>query len=364
MYWIVLIIMIILQWNARSLIANGQEFKQFIYSQQEKPDILCIQESWLKPNLDFIITGYVTIRRDREEGVGGGCVTFVKEGIPYRVIDIGVEMETIIIEIWIGKRKLEIINFYNPCRKLDINKLEEMEGKSNGNTVWCGDFNAHNTLWGSEKNDSNGEIVEEMLDGQNLVCVNDGRGTRIDVNTGKESAIDLTIVTNVLAPLCEWNVYKKGTIGSDHYPIYIKINIATVQDTGRIGGRWILEKANWIEFTKESGKNLDRVNDNMEVEMMDRDIKQGIISAANRYIPKSSGRKKNKLVPWWDEKCKQAIKSRNKAFKLVKRYHNFQNLIQYKQAQAMVRKTIRQAKRSYWRKFCGSIGSKTKIGEV
>jgi len=27
----------------------------------------------------------------------------------------------------------------------------------------------------------------------------------------------------------------------------------------------------------------------------------------------------------------------------------------------MVRKTIRQAKRSYWRKFCGSIGSKTKI---
>ena len=98
-------------------------------------------------------------------------------------------METIIIEIWIGKTKLAIINFYNPCRKLDIKKLEEMEGKSNGNTVWCGDFNAHNTLWGSEKNDSNGELVEEMLDGQNLVCVNDGRGTRIDVNTGKESAI-------------------------------------------------------------------------------------------------------------------------------------------------------------------------------
>ena len=175
MYWIVLIIMIILQWNARSLIPNGQEFKQFIYSQQEKPDILCIQESWLKPNLDFIITGYVAVRRDRAEGVGGGCrcVTFVKEGIPYRVIDTGVEMETIIIEIWRGKRKLAIINFYNPCRKLGIKKLEEMEGKSNGNTVWCGDFNAHNTLWGSEKNDSNGEIVEEMLDGQNLVCVND-----------------------------------------------------------------------------------------------------------------------------------------------------------------------------------------------
>ena len=47
----------------------------------------------------------MAVRRDREEGVGGGCVTFVKEGIPYRVIDVGVEMETIVIEIWIGKRR-------------------------------------------------------------------------------------------------------------------------------------------------------------------------------------------------------------------------------------------------------------------
>ena len=132
---VIVIIMIILQWNARSLIANGQEFKQFIYSQQEKPDILCIQESWLKPNLDFIIQGYVSVRRDREEGTGGGCVTFVKEGIPYRVIDTGGEVENIIIEIWIGKRRMVIINFYNPCRKLDIKKLEEMVGKSNGNMV-------------------------------------------------------------------------------------------------------------------------------------------------------------------------------------------------------------------------------------
>ena len=53
--------------------------------------------------------------------------------------------------------------------------------------IWACSFNAHNTLWGSGKNDSNGEVVKEMLDGQNLVCVNDGRGTRIDVNTGKES---------------------------------------------------------------------------------------------------------------------------------------------------------------------------------
>ena len=85
-------------------------------------------------------------------------------------------------------------------------------------------------------------------------------------------------MTNALAPLCEWSVYQKGTIGSDHYPIYNKINIATVRAKERLGGRWILEKANWVEFTKECDKNLSQISDNMGVEMMDREIKQGIIS--------------------------------------------------------------------------------------
>jgi len=39
------------------------------------------------------------------------------------------------------------------------------------------------------------------------------------------------------------------------------MNIATVQDTERVGGRWILEKANWTEFTKESEKNLAPVSE-------------------------------------------------------------------------------------------------------
>lgn len=39
----------ILQWNARSLIANGQEFKRLIRDCENKPDFLCIQETWMKP---------------------------------------------------------------------------------------------------------------------------------------------------------------------------------------------------------------------------------------------------------------------------------------------------------------------------
>jgi len=54
----------------------------------------------------------------------------------------------------------------------------------------------HNALWGSEKMDGNGQVIDELLDEKNLVCLNDGSKTRIEVSTGKESALDLTLVSS------------------------------------------------------------------------------------------------------------------------------------------------------------------------
>ena len=65
--------------------ANGQEFKQFIEELPAKPDVLCLQETWLKPTLDFVLQGYVAVCSDRVEGGGGGCATFIR-----KVIHIGV----------------------------------------------------------------------------------------------------------------------------------------------------------------------------------------------------------------------------------------------------------------------------------
>lgn len=106
--------MIILQRNPRSLVANGQEFKGFIKEIKKKPDIICVQETWLKPSLDFIIQGYDSVRRDKGEGSGGGCVIFVKQGIQYRVIGKGTELKYVIIEIWTRGGNIKIVNFYNP----------------------------------------------------------------------------------------------------------------------------------------------------------------------------------------------------------------------------------------------------------
>lgn len=100
MGWTVILMLVILEWNARSLVANGLEVKGYLNQMEEKPDVICVQESWLKPKFDFVIKGYVTVRRDREEGNGGGCVTFIKSGIQYRMVEKGRKMEYVVVEVY------------------------------------------------------------------------------------------------------------------------------------------------------------------------------------------------------------------------------------------------------------------------
>lgn len=64
-----------------------------------------------------------------------------------------------------------------------------------------------------------------MLDWGRLVCINDGSSTRMDVNHGRDSALDLTLVSDNLAGKCEWNIMKQRTIGNYHFPIVVKIGV-------------------------------------------------------------------------------------------------------------------------------------------
>ena len=72
-------------------------------------------------------------------------------------------------------------------------------GSSLDRVLWCGDFNSHNSLWGSNGTDANGSVIEEFIDYHNLVCINSGEGTRYNSIQNTESPLDLTFVSSALA---------------------------------------------------------------------------------------------------------------------------------------------------------------------
>ena len=51
-----------------------------------------------------------------------------------------------------------IINVYNPGADLNTDVLGRLI-KNSANSIICGDFNSHNTLWGSTKTDGNGDAI-------------------------------------------------------------------------------------------------------------------------------------------------------------------------------------------------------------
>lgn len=359
-------VFMILQWNARSLCSNGQEFKSFVDEMTEKPHVICVQETWLKPQLDFIMYGYVAIRRDREGGMGGGVVTFIQQGLGYRVVSTCKELEAIVVEVWIGNSNVWIVNFYNPCRKLSKETFNNIIGEVPNQMVWCGDFNAHSTLWGSTLTDYNGCVVEEFLEEMDLVCLNDGRGTRIDVGRGVESSIDLTLVSEKIAGVTTWEVLDNTTIGSDHYPICCEIGVGLVQLEEVGFPRWKLKDANWTAYSMFCSVRLQAIKSDSfnSVDDFNSKITEVLHSTAVEIIGKGSGVGRRKMVPWWSEDCKTAIQARNKAFRKVKATFCFNDMVAYKKAQAHVRRVIRQAKRQQWQQFCNEIGREIQISDV
>lgn len=96
----------------------------------------------------------------------------------YKVVQINKDYESIISKIWTERGCIDIINYYNPCEKISQIILEAVVGPLYDNLVWCGDFNSYNSLWGSNNTDVNGQLIEEFIDDNYLVCINNGEMER------------------------------------------------------------------------------------------------------------------------------------------------------------------------------------------
>lgn len=46
------------------------------------------------------------------------------------------------MDVWEGNQSIRIVNFYNPCKKLSKEEMENIRGNINQKVIWCGDFNA------------------------------------------------------------------------------------------------------------------------------------------------------------------------------------------------------------------------------
>ena len=350
----------LLQWNANGILAHCQEFQQSLATHNF--DIICIQESFLKPDKDYCPTGYNSVRSDRPTAKGG-LVTFIRNGLIYTEARRPADMECQAVNVRTSLGTITVINVYVPPIHDDVPPPFDDLFQQN-NTVIIGDMNARNRLWGSNTNDARGRALEDAIIAHGYVVLNTGVGT-YQTYRGSMTHIDVSLASSQLATKCRWATFN-NTMGSDHVPIIITINARPERQRIAVP-KWKSAEADWNVFRDciNDQINTTDVTDD-DVDQLNSKIVDIIRSAAEQSIPrtKPSVCRRQKPLPYWNDEIKMAVRNRNRARRKMNRTRNINDCIEYRRLKSIAQRVIRSAARGYWQSFCDRLTNQSRLTAV
>jgi len=164
----------IIQWNCHGSPSRKAELERFLSLQIHLPYILCLQGSFLnKNNPDFSIRGYTTERSDRTQGQNGGLVILIKTGLNYVPLPNPTSLEAMVIRVKLQSGDVTLVNVYHaPNTPFDKDEYERLFQQYHSNSIILGDFNAYSTVFGADRTDARGRVIENLLDDSNVVVLN------------------------------------------------------------------------------------------------------------------------------------------------------------------------------------------------
>ena len=350
-----------IQWNCRGLLTNLDDIEYLL--QEHQPAALCIQETHLNPTQTNFLRNFNVFRNDRHSASisSGGVAVVVPRLSACTLIPLKTPLEAVAVRLLVHKAISVCSLYLSPSQTITTADLHALIDQLPEPFLLMGDFNAHNTLWGGNRIDVRGKLIESVLTSRSLCLFNTGTSTYFNASSLSSTSIDLSICSASLLSEFSWSVVP-NPYGSDHFPIVLKSTVPFKSLQARTP-RWKLEKADWANFEKDSELHQDAltgldINDACEL------LTHVIVEAAHHSIPKTSGRLPSKPKPWWNDECSEARKRQNCAWTVVRRYPTVENVIKFKKLRAKARYVRRQSKKNTWMGYASSINSATGVKVV
>lgn len=203
----------------------------------------------------------------------------------------------------------------------------------------------------------------------NLTVLNTGQPTRIIPNNSKtKSVIDLAIATQDLALHCRHSVLNTN-LGSDHLVTITHINEEIDIEATLSMHLWKLKRADWKAYKENSKYHItEGLLDDDNNDTFNNFI-EALTNLANTSIPrrtsyKNDKNKKRRPLPYWNEKCSEAIYKRNKLRNKMQKSRELKDCVAYKQQEAVVKNTIKSEARACWANYCSEMTNETKLATV
>lgn len=344
----------IIQWNCNGFSSHLNEIKLLL----SKINCLaiCIQETRFKSNNHVTLRNFTCYHKNvnTSQIAHGGVCIYVNNTVESEEININSDIQVVAIKIKFPIKCI-ICSIYLPgSENISENALNNIVNQFNLPYIILGDFNAHNSIWGSGRTDARGKVVNKFIDDNELNILNNiDCPTHFSLAYRTFSHIDLSLISPVISQYFDWNICD-DLHNSDHYPIQIRYNGHTPSFQRR--PMWNMRKANWEMFDCNLNRPFTEFNDIDEIEHY---ITDTIIAAAQKSIPCRKPECRGREVPWWNEKIRSLIRERRKLLKQFKRNITSENLAKYRHIKSKVRKEIRDSRRRTWVEFCESIDLRT-----
>ena len=342
----------ILQWNCRGLAANLDELQILI--QQHTPAVICLQETMCRQgavNLRQYQSFYAPTATDSSHR--GGVAVLVKNRVPHSLVPLNSTLPAVAVRVTLH-RPITICSLYlPPSLNYTLGDLLALVNQLPSPVVFCGDFNAHSSLWGVQALDTKGKVVEDLLVDTDLVLLNDKSPTYLHPATGTQTAIDLTLCDPSLVLDLSWSVCEDSH-GSDHFPVIIRTEKPEAERTPQ---KWKLAKGDWDRYAIATSDQM-KLEDFVTADDPVATFSEALIKIAETCIPKTSGKPRKPSKPWFDDACKEQLAERNSALSKLKSCVSNDNISNFREARAQTRRFIHRRKREMWQQYVSKISKK------
>ena len=289
----------------------------------------------------------------------GGSSILVSNSISHQRVPLHTKLQAVAVRISLAVTVTVCSIYIPPSQLCTLADLKEIVHQLSAPYILLGDFNAHSDLWGNQRGDSAGAVIENLLNSRNLCLLNDGSPTYLHPGSGTRTAIDLSMCSPSIFQDLKWSVLRDQH-GSDHWPIKIDLCSPFVPSNEP---RWILSKADWNSFESLCALTItEDLLDTCDDPVLK--ISELIIEAAKQAIPISSGKSRRIRRPWFDDECKRSIRLRNAAQQRFEKHPCPQFGLLYSKAKAEARRTIKRKKKQSWCSYISKLTSRTSSNQI
>ena len=346
--------------NARSLLCNFEEIKLLV--QENKIDILCVSETWIRPGLDnrFLnIPGYVVIRQD--SGIGGGACIYINQDLTVKKIETSILKMSQVEDLWVTVQ----------CRKLPsviIGSIYRHPHAQAASFDYISDvikeilLKSKPTFIFGDLNDDllmpNAKLSHIIRDTKMHQVVD--RPTRITENSS--TLLDI-LITNNPDMLTKLDVVPCQI--ADHEIIMVDINLKKPKHKPQI--KTFRSLANYspdalCERILHETQTLNHILNTDDVNVQTKILTEVLTTATNDIAPVKTSLIRRPPAPWINSDLKKSLSERDKIHRLLKLDRNNHRLQEaYKTKKKQVKASIHLARSTYFKdqlKVCGTDSKK------